>query len=164
MKGDVNVVANSSDGSSLQDTPQKGIDFLNDDKKEQTWGRRIALSLIDNKWYNPRAGQEEEDDAAQVGTPNSHRSPFHSDKETSLQKPSLEKAWAYFEHVSMYRYILEEKPNQTKKNLLMRAIGKFQNGDKKLEKAEPGERDFKTKLYDPIFTPHTQVKEKRTKQ
>jgi hypothetical protein len=38
----------------------------------------------------------------------------------------------------------------------MRAIQKFQKGDNKLEKLEPGEKDFKTKLYDPIFTPHAE--------
>ena len=83
----------------------------------------------------------------------------------NLNKPSLEKAWTHFEHVSLYRYIVEEKPIQKKKSWLMRAIRKFQKGDKKLEKAEPGEnKDFKTKLYDPIFTPHAHVQEKRTNE
>ena len=120
-----------------------------------TGGRRIALSLIDTKWYNPRAGEKEEDDAAQVENSKKRVSTFESkfelEKETSLQKPSLEKVWVCFEHVSLYHYIVEEKPIQKKKSLLMRAIRKFQKGDNKLEKLEPGEKDFKTKLYDPIF-------------
>jgi hypothetical protein len=131
-------------------------------------GRRVALSLIDKKWYNPLAGEKEEDDAAQVEKSKKRvskcESKFEFEKETLLQKPLLEKAWAYFEHVSFYRYIVEEKPIQKKKSLLMRAIRKFQKGDNKLEKAEPGEKDFKTNLYDPIFSPHAQVREKRTNE
>mmetsp|Transcript_38364 Transcript_38364/g.41590 ORF Transcript_38364/g.41590 Transcript_38364/m.41590 type:complete len:1014 (+) Transcript_38364:119-3160(+) len=38
------------------------IDFLNDEKKEMTYGRLIALSLMDKSWYNPMAGEKNGDD------------------------------------------------------------------------------------------------------
>ena len=67
--------------------------------------------MIDKKWYNPLAGEKEEDDAAQVEKSKKRVSTFESkfefEKETSLQKPSLEKVWAYFEHDSLYRYIVD---------------------------------------------------------
>ena len=76
--------------------------------------------------------------------------------------PSLEKAWGYFEHVALSRYIArdddeDEKASRPKKNILTRIIRKYSKGNKKLERAEPGENHIKTKLYDPIFTPHKQV-------
>jgi hypothetical protein len=131
---------------------------LKDDKKEMTWGRRLALGLMDKKWYNPRAGMEDEDaKELDTGSPHSTQSALGDFDRNMSQKPSLEKAWAYFEHVALYRYIEEEK-QKTKKHIVTRIIRKFQKGDKKLEKAEPGEKDDKTLLYDPIFTPHAQVR------
>jgi hypothetical protein len=38
------------------------IDFLEDERKYMTYGRRIALSLMDKSWYNPMAGQKHDDD------------------------------------------------------------------------------------------------------
>jgi hypothetical protein len=165
-KGTFNVDDNASDstpppGASrsfpFREASQKGgIDFLKDDKKEMTWGRRLALGLMDKKWYNPRAGMEDED-AKELDSPHSTQSALGDFDRNMSQKPSLEKAWAYFEHVALYRYIEEEK-QKTKKHIVTRIIRKFQKGDKKLEKAEPGEKDDKTLLYDPIFTPHAQVR------
>ena len=37
------------------------IDFLKDERKHMTYGRRIALSLMDKSWYNPMAGQNDDD-------------------------------------------------------------------------------------------------------
>jgi hypothetical protein len=36
------------------------IDFLEDERKDMTYGRRIALSLMDKSWYNPMAGQKDD--------------------------------------------------------------------------------------------------------
>jgi hypothetical protein len=169
--GNFNVDDNASDstpppGASrsflFREASQKGgIDFLKDDKKEMTWGRRMALGLMDKKWYNPSAGREDGDEDAKEldspGSPHSTQSALGDFDRRKSQKPSLEKAWAYFEHVALYRYIVEEK-QKTKKGFVTRIIHKFQKGDKKFEKAEPGEKDDKTLLYDPIFTPHTQVR------
>lgn len=136
-----------------------GIDFLKDDKSEMTWGRRIALSLMNSKWYNPRAGEEATDESSSnTETPADvmMEADDNAFDHTSTRKPNLEKAWAYFEHVALDRYIAQDGP-KTKKDICRRVIRKFQKGDKKLEKAEPGENDVKTKLYSPIFTPHGQL-------
>jgi hypothetical protein len=154
---------NVSDGIpvSASNGKDEGIDFLMDDKEEMTFGRRIALSLINMTWYNPSAAVKDEAPEALISP--ASRTSAHGDFERNLsQKPSLEKAWAYFEHVALYRYILEEKP-KSKKNIFIRMIRKFQKGDKRMNKAEPGERDLKTKLYDPIFTPHSQVSKDRVR-
>lgn len=48
--------------------------------------------------------------------------------------------------------------NKTKKNIFLRIFRKlFCKADKKLEKAEPGDHEHQTRLYDPIFTPHNQL-------
>jgi hypothetical protein len=129
------------------------IDFLQDDRSEMTYGRRIALSLMNSKWYNPRAGEQIEQEQPPTEEPTEEDNVF---EKINTDPPSLEKAWAYFEHVSLDRYIVEDKP-KTQKNICRRIIRKFQKGNKKLEKAEPGENDVKTALYSPIFTPHAQL-------
>jgi len=179
------------------------IDFLKDDKKEMTWGRRIALSLADKPWYNPRAAvppadasTDDDDAGAAVGDEDnknnknnnsnqngkdandvledeetsgdvtteddSHESSKHDDFDEMIsnKEPNLAKSWAYFEHVALYRFIVppEEDMNKTKKNICVRIVRKlFCKANKKLERAEPGENTNKTRLYDPIFTPHNQL-------
>lgn len=77
---------------------------------------------------------------------------------TKLQFPSLARAWAYFEHVTLPRYVVEVKPTAPKKNLCVRMIRKcFCKASKKLDRAEPGENLIPTKLYSPIFTPLSQM-------
>ena len=82
--------------------------------------------------------------------------PFtHSRRES----PTLEKAWAYFDHVALSRYVLPPpKVVEKKKCLLTRIIRKVCcKANKKLERAEPGERVRPTALYQPLFTPHNQL-------
>jgi hypothetical protein len=125
------------------------IDFLKDDPSEMTWGRRIARDLIHEKWYNPRAGQPE--------PPERSHSARETDPEiTEMHQPSLSKAWAYFEHVALSRHFAEPKEKKTT-NICLKILHKFSKGDKKLDMAEPGETESRTRLYDPIFTPHKQV-------
>jgi hypothetical protein len=141
------------------------IDFLKDDTRDMTFGRRIALSLIDKKWYNPKAGQTadtfEETSGGTRGALSSASSFKHDDFDTMMtnSQPSLEKAWAFFEHVALYRYLVPpDGETKTKKNFFVRVFRKvFMKGDKKLDRAEPGEDDDPTKLYSPIFTPHKQL-------
>lgn len=159
-------------------TGKQLIDFLQDDPKDMTLARRIALSLMDKKWYNPKAGEddvveEEEDIAAAAaekpasnddmeGTPtatsdglengtsanrSSHSGMMQLTKSDDFdtmmhnRKPSLAKAWAYFEHVALYRYLVpQDEPEKQKKNICVRAFRKlFCKGDKKLDRAESGE-------------------------
>jgi hypothetical protein len=104
------------------------IDFLQDKEKEMTWGRWIALKLMDKSWYYPKA---------EVSENIEKKDPDVVEQD---QQPSLEKAWAYFEHVALERYIVQDK------------------NTKQLERAEPGERNYETRLYNPFFTPHDQVR------
>jgi hypothetical protein len=136
--------------------------FLGDDPSEMTWGRRIALSLMNKKWYNPLAGEDlsgENFEDAQMDAPSDPRDEPADDMfaEMSTTKPNLKKAWAYFEHVALDRYIVSEKKDNQKKNICHRIVRKFQKGDKKFERAEPGEGDVPTRLYSPMFTPHKQL-------
>ena len=77
---------------------------------------------------------------------------FHNDPTTStfIVPPSLEKAWAYFEHITLPRYVYEERKETS--------YGSCVN-PKGLEIAESGERYFKTKLYHPFSTPLDQLSE-----
>ena len=35
--------------------------FLDDKRQDMTWGRRIALNLMNYKWYNPLAGKSDQE-------------------------------------------------------------------------------------------------------
>ena len=138
-----------------------GLDFTKDDPKDMTRGRRIALYMMHKyAWYNPRladhADKHQGDDIVDGGRFRSQDGyPIsHSKEET----PSLEKAWIYFEHTAMPRYLYVEKdaPNE-KKSLLTRIVRKFSKADKQLTRAEPGEDGQPTRLYHPLWTPHKQL-------
>ena len=80
--------------------PKEAIDFVKDDKpSEMTLSRRIALRLMKYKWYYPnRDGKKS--------------SCFGSSKAENIDgslQPSLEKAWAYFEHVTLPRFVYDGK-------------------------------------------------------
>jgi hypothetical protein len=77
------------------------------------------------------------------------------------ENPTLEKAWAYFDHVALSRYVIPpstKHPNEKKKFFITRIVRKMCcKANKKLVRAEPGERLRPTALYEPIFTPHNQL-------
>jgi hypothetical protein len=153
------------------------IDFRNDKPEEMTFGRRIALSLMKQSWYNPRIKEpvpptKEEKKAAkrqskklkgeEVNNVDNNNDDDEDDlgpdgERTVAEVPSIEKAWVYFEHVALSRYIYRDKA-KAKKALPIRMMRKFAKANKKFERAEPGERNLKTKLYSPIWTPHSQVR------
>jgi hypothetical protein len=155
-----NVPSNNTNGK----RHNTHVDFLKDSPNEMTFGRRIALSLIHAKWYNPKAGQKEPAklnlEATTVTTPKQSGSGGGVEPEpeliTSTEYPSLLKAWAYFEHVALSRHLCDDTP-KPKKNIFYRIWRRFRKGDQQLQRAEPGERDLKTKLYSPLWTPHSQV-------
>lgn len=133
-----------------RDNTSKQIDFLQDDPNSMTWGRRIALYMASNfAWYNPCLNNQEDEG----------------------NKPSLAKAWAYFEHVTLERHHVNndqdkdqdqddkdkgEGADQPKKRG-QKIVGKFHKGDRRLEIAEPGENQMPTELYSPVTTPLSQM-------
>jgi hypothetical protein len=150
------------------------IDFLKDNPKEMTYSRRIALSLRDKKWYNPRAGEETDlnnlNDSEQLqgstknGSGRSSRlgkmeKAHDFDSAMHNRTPRLEKGWAYFEHVALYRYLVpQDEQIKVNKNIIVRIFRKLlMKANKSYEKAEPGENDDPTRLYPPIFLPHKQL-------
>jgi hypothetical protein len=152
-----NVTRSVSSAELTSGNGKQIIDFLKDDPRDMTLGRRIALSLMDKKWYNPRAGEEEiklessgddgntrptSSDVLENGDSSTLQKADDFDNMIHSQKPSLAKAWAYFEHVALYRYLVpQDEQEKEKKNICVRGFRKlFCKGNKKLDRAEPGER------------------------
>ena len=142
--------------SSKETSKKKEIDFLKDDPHEMTWGRRIALYMASRfSWYNPYLNQQQ-----------------GNSKKKKKNTPSLAKAWAYFEHVTLERHHVNDDDNDdhdeqregpnngsetVKKSMRQRVVRKFHKGDRRLEIAEPGENQMPTKLYSPLSTPLSQM-------
>ncbi len=145
------------------DDAAEGIDFLKDPLNEMTWGRRLALFCMKRyPCYNPRLRPQQEEDTEESPLfDNLPRETFHAYPFdiSRRENPSLEKAWAYFEHVTLSRYVVPpEDQYKTKKSLIVRIFRRFfRKGGQQLRRAEPGEKDFPTRLYKPIFTPHAQL-------
>lgn len=186
-----------------QDDDDNSLDFLQDDFKQMTIGRRIALALLNYPWYNPSIiGKKEEafddvrkgtetsdiplndttnranvrpelqssmlphaDSVARLSTSNQTSIRRHDQRPkepptvTALEYPSLAKAWAYFEHVTLPRYFVPERdPSKPRKNIVVRGFRRiFCKANQLLNRAEPGESSHPTKLYDPVFTPLKQM-------
>lgn len=121
----------------MHDSPSSSLrvplDFLEDDVKTMTFGRRIALALQPYKWYNPR------------GIEKQNTKPTEIEESSSVRiAPSLARAWTYFEHFILPRHVMVGKREKHKKN----------DG---LEIANAGEQHFITRLYNPITTPLSQM-------
>jgi hypothetical protein len=102
----------------LSSTPDDYDTVYNDESQHITLGRQLARWLSKHSWYHPQTDQ--------------------------ANRPSLDAAWAYFEHVTLVRHFLPEvhetmKPGEPKPKDFLR-------------KAEPGERDRPTRLYDVFAT------------
>ncbi len=188
-------------------TTKAKVDFLKDDPTTMTFGRRIAL-LLQKKyaWYNPqlkRFSQEEEeelDEASEIQSKveltsptktidNSHDIDTEAANQQTIQhsfsrrisrngKPSLEAAWAYFEHFTLRRHKVQDHtatspsaaatgtddanaPNEERDIMtpLMDIIRNDKNkkNSQSLEVASPGENDYPTRLYNPLTTPLSQL-------
>lgn len=133
-----------SEDFSVDSSNAGGIDFLKDPKREMTYGRKLFLKLQHKSWYNPRSKlYEAYDDIEGHATANF---------------PSLHKAWAYFEHVVLTRYVIEPHNTDVDKwSVFRKFLHSFSNQDENFERAQPGENHRPTKLYDFITTPHVQV-------
>ena len=99
------------------------ISVFHDEPHSMTLARRLARYLSSYSWYNP------------------HLTATHENK------PSIDAAWAYFEHVTLARHF---HPEHVQKE-----------GDEPardvLRKAEPGERDRPTRLYPVLTTPESDL-------
>lgn len=120
------------------------IDFQADKPGHMTWSRRLALYLASRySWYNPHLGKPED-----------------ATDEFGRQLPSIARAWAYFEHVTLERYVVAagyRAASEQQLNQKERVLRAFHRGERRLEKAEPGENTHKTKLYNPLTTPLSQL-------
>lgn len=123
---------------------------MEDPREEMTYGRIIALSLMNKPWYNQnlKKAVNENGDNPNANLSASQRRyanrvPLNTLGEGKVKQeeplPSLEKGWAYFEHVTLSRHIATEGKSKT------------------LERAEPGECSRKTKMYSPLWTPLSQM-------
>ena len=75
-----------------------------------------------------------------------------------MDLPSLSKGWAYFEHVVLSRYVvMPHNVDTTEMTMWQKFKYSLTNYEEKLERAQPGEKKRKTRLYDPIATPHRQL-------
>jgi hypothetical protein len=151
-----NVTHSLSSAEIVSSNGKQVIDFLKDDPRDMTIGRLIALRLMDKKWYNPRAGEEEDEfesndtsenirpdssNELEIGGSATRQKENDFDNMMQSQTPSLAKAWAYFEHVALYRYLVpQDEQVKDKKNICVRGFRKlFCKRNKRLERAEPGE-------------------------
>ena len=140
-------------------------DFRNDPVEEMTLARRFALKwLYKKKWYRWFAkGAIDEIEETQ-----SHSNLFEASSRNSGvadhddDKPSLARAWAYFEHVALDRYIVGEEERQREQEISKSGLKRFYKrifaGERELKRAPPGTRGVKTRLFDPFNTPHSQVR------
>ncbi|KAL3776039.1 hypothetical protein HJC23_009665 [Cyclotella cryptica] len=190
---------------SRHDMAKHEINFLNDDPSTMTLSRRVALYLMKRyKWYNPQLREQQRCDPCQDEGDESGVSSYNyvemdeisndgsfnkSMLRSPLQpeRPSLEKAWAYFEHVTLPRYLdhksakpKEAGPNTNLQqedtsapNVLLSSHDNtyddnlrneycfedadFHSRDELLDFAEPGEDSYPTKLYSPFWTPVNQM-------
>ncbi|CAJ1970212.1 unnamed protein product [Cylindrotheca closterium] len=122
------------------------IDFLKDHLREMTGSRRLALSLMDKKWYNPHAGKGEVD----------LKKSFKGSVTGNF--PSIKRAWAYFEHATLMRYAdTGVNRNWFEMTLWERFRYAKTHADEEFERAKPGEKTRPTRLYDWLATPHMQL-------
>jgi hypothetical protein len=155
----LDCVASIGSRVSRRDMTKHEIDFLCDDQSTMTFARRAALHLMRRSWYNPQLldGQHkhdtpsldyiEMDEISSDGSFNKSmlQSPVHR------ERPSLEKAWAYFEHVTLPRYL-------DHKSATLNSVSRANLQEEEImDLAEPGENSYPTKLYSPLWTPMSQM-------
>ena len=154
------------------------IDFLTDHLQRMTYGRRIALCLSRKyAWYNPQLKPKEEeamhktegnqDDGAGANRPEVEENGL----KTMAPMASIEKAWAYFEHITLprHKYIPKNEPEPvpvaedtgipkpSSFDSVSKLSRKVLKGEQKLDIAVPGENTYETEFYHPITTPLNQM-------
>ncbi len=157
-------------GEAVVPTPK--INFLEDEKCEMTYSRRIALSLMKYDWYYPKPKDEDEGEGEEGSANDKELSTHHDetmeespprilddfDNDVIFQEPCLKRGWAFFEHQALYRFLLppdyKEKEKYSVFTKIYRSIFKHRNKD--FKRAEPGEDEDPSRLY-PALTPHNQL-------
>mmetsp|Transcript_8508 Transcript_8508/g.12383 ORF Transcript_8508/g.12383 Transcript_8508/m.12383 type:complete len:973 (+) Transcript_8508:76-2994(+) len=146
------------------DSEHQSYVFDDDEPREMTNGRRIARMLMKFGWYyNPEKVElkesksrgsiqlplKEEYAAIIEGAGSRQR------EEVEVTRPSLDKAWAYFEHVTLPRHLIanpySSEPGES--SVSTKCCAKAEQ----LDRAEPGESIAPTKMYSPFSTPLSQM-------
>ena len=131
-----------------------------------TYGRLIANYLSKYEWYNPSIDKNRIHPLQKYANTIQHGFYYRDEVGVDVdvvtrEKPDIGKAWHYFEHVTLPRYI-DMHPDEDNPSLwqnLKCAIKStyFHADEKKLTNAAPGESRFVTRLYSPLTTPVSQV-------
>ena len=91
--------------------------FQGDSPHTQLKGCHIAARLLKNKLHNPHCYDlptDEKDEKRARTSPNNDIECLHSSTRVLRgERPSLMKAWAYFEHVATPRYIVSGDEKKT---------------------------------------------------
>mmetsp|Transcript_1802 Transcript_1802/g.3646 ORF Transcript_1802/g.3646 Transcript_1802/m.3646 type:complete len:736 (-) Transcript_1802:1158-3365(-) len=158
------------------------IDFLKDNPDGMTFGRRLALHLMQYQWYydpeqiddksrhqKNKDNSSDGDDspkvdrqahAASIRAASIEAYPFTV---ADLGRPSLAKAWAYFEHFTLARFVkigdsTERAPVPNGSNNKQASFPSNNNTNTKtFDRAKTGEQDVVTQLYSPWYTPHKEL-------
>lgn len=118
--------------------PSPNIEEFHDNPREMTFGRRFARAFSMFGWYNP--SNTAEGGGEEIG-------------EASDEGPSLEAAWAYFEHITLPRYFAKNE-DEDEEHEQSRGLRRKRDV---MERAEPGETEHATRLYPVWSTPSHQL-------
>eukprot|EP00587_Corethron_hystrix_P000893 CAMPEP_0113301106 /NCGR_PEP_ID=MMETSP0010_2-20120614/2474_1 /TAXON_ID=216773 ORGANISM="Corethron hystrix, Strain 308" /NCGR_SAMPLE_ID=MMETSP0010_2 /ASSEMBLY_ACC=CAM_ASM_000155 /LENGTH=1064 /DNA_ID=CAMNT_0000154675 /DNA_START=1736 /DNA_END=4930 /DNA_ORIENTATION=+ /assembly_acc=CAM_ASM_000155 len=176
--------------SPIRKTLSQIIDFSEDRKEEMTYSRRLALFLMKYNWYYKKKSRpqvvsplKKQDAILRSFSDLVEEEEESNNLEDEIEQPqvvkvnpiSLEKAWEYFEHVTLPRYLLKPtdpryliKCNNTQvesgeyspqsSSYPKISYNKFKAlYSKNMDRVEPGESDHPTALYPAIFTPFSQL-------
>lgn len=141
----------------------RNVDFTKDPPSEMTYGRRIALNLMEFEWYYPKPKIKKPIPLLIQADDKSEKSDSsHTPKMAPAQKnfepeenepPSLEKAWIFFEHTVLPRFIIDFQKHR-RRNFFVRLFTMQSN---EYDAAEPGDNEHPTRLYSWFFTPLKQM-------
>lgn len=123
-----------------------------DKPEDMTYGRRIARHLASKyEWYNPHLRSRRKNDAPS--------SSHDASSAPAIKPPSLDAAWAYFEHITLTRHFLPgNSPGDTKQNTgSSKSFAIRRNKRDILQRAEMGELEETTRLYSVWKTPESQL-------
>ena len=163
----------SSVGSSVGADYDVTEDGYRDAENEKTLGRRVATFLARFHWYYPIKDHEEAyQRAVSLRQKSPYQSAFSVEGEqtfgnSSGRPPSLDSAWAFFEHVVLPRYVESvqdgedgssniDRRKTLRKTASRAALVNYLERDT-YYRAEPGEYKRRTRLYPVWSTPEEQL-------